>query len=354
MRTSLGLRVARVHLGHARRPAVTASAAAPLPCARIRPATPSPILARSSTRAAPTASQTKPPTPTQTQPEIVSSPTSRPTSPLPPSATLNPPASTRPPRLELPTRAPGSALITHLFHLGRAYTAFYKAGLGAIFANRRLLLSSTSAPPSRADVLLRERVRHDLSRLPAFGLLVLVCAELTPLVVLAVPRLTPLTCRIPRQADAIRRSAAARRAASFRALRAGHPPDEAALRRLAPGHVCRSLGLSSALWDVAGFDSPFAAGLARRAIARVAADDAMIRDGGGVEPLVDEEVALACDERGIDVLGESPDRLRSRLEDWLSKTVPSSDGDGDAAAKTSGQKEAEEKIEAMLLGLDNE
>ncbi|KAI1771008.1 hypothetical protein F4818DRAFT_430876 [Hypoxylon cercidicola] len=356
MHTPLGLRIARVpspFLSHVHRPAAPLLSALARAPAHIR-----------STRAASTASEAKSQPPLSAS-ELVSS-TPRLSSPLPASATLNPPASTRPPPLELPVRGPESSYLGHVFRLGKAYTAFYKAGLYAIFTNRRLLsrASTAAAPPSipssapaatfpsRADVLLRERVRHDLSRLPVFGLLVLVCGELTPLVVLVFPRLTPYTCRIPRQADALRRSSEARRAASFRALRAGHP-DEHALDQLAAGHACRSLGLTSVLWDKIGLDSPFAAPLARRAVARIVADDAMIRDGGGVGELVDEEVVLACEDRGMDVRGESVERLRSRLQEWLHKTASTSKGEGGAAVKMSAEKEANEKVMAMLLGLES-
>ncbi|KAI1759901.1 hypothetical protein GGR53DRAFT_470840 [Hypoxylon sp. FL1150] len=367
MHTTLGLRIARVHppiLRHTHRPAVTL---APL-SARAQATAKSTSASRVSSprRSASTAPQTKT-QPPKSASEIISS-SDHLSSPLPPSATLNPPASTRPPPLDLPTRDPKSSIFRHLFRLGKAYTNFYKTGLFAILTNRRLLASSTSARPkpsssldtdtfpSRADTLLRDRVRHDLSRLPVFALLVLVCGEFTPLVVLLFPRLAPYTCRIPRQVDKLRRSSASRRAASFRALRSGDP-DEQALKRLAPGHVCRSLGLTSAAWDRVGLDSPFAAAAAERAVARIAADDEMIREGGGLGAVVDEEVVLACENRGMDVRDQPVDRLRSRLQEWLRRTAPEGrgkgkgkgKGKGDAAAKDSARKEAEEKVQAMLL-----
>ncbi|KAI1407299.1 hypothetical protein F5Y13DRAFT_175247 [Hypoxylon sp. FL1857] len=312
-------------------------------------------------RAASTASQTK--AAPKSVSELVSS--SRPSAPIPASATLNPPASTRPPPLELPTRDPQSSLFSYLFRLGKAYTSFYKAGLRAIFVNRRLLSQSPSATPTpssstiaassfptRSDILLRARVRHDISRLPLFGLLVLLCGEFTPLIVLVFPRLTPYTCRIPKQSEAMRRTSEARRAASFRVLQHHLPSDDsAALGSVANGHICRSLGLASPLWDKIGFDAPFAGTLARRAVQRIAADDAMIREGGGVGALVDDEVVLACEDRGIDVLDKSVGELRNRLEEWLRKTAPKGHGGG-AAAKESAQREAEDKVRRMLLEPD--
>ncbi|KAI2607840.1 hypothetical protein GGR54DRAFT_403743 [Hypoxylon sp. NC1633] len=283
---------------------------------------------------------------------------------------LNPPASTRPPPLELPTRDPSSSIFKHLFRLGKAYTTFYKAGLGAILVNRRLAQSSsslsssipTSTFPTRADILLRARVRHDLSRLPLFGLLVLVCGEFTPLIVLVFPRLTPYTCRIPKQTDALRRSSEARRAASFRALRyklqhAGASAQKPVRDDMGSGHICRSLGLTSSAWDKLGLDGLSAATLARRAIREIAADDAMIRRSGGIGALVDDEVVLACEDRGIDVRDEPIDRLRASLEDWLRKTAPeglallSKKGDVDVATRESAQRDAEDKVKKLLLGL---
>ncbi|KAI0838483.1 hypothetical protein F5Y06DRAFT_268193 [Hypoxylon sp. FL0890] len=355
MNANTGLRIARVHSqfhrhgsGHYVLAPVFANRSPPKQLAPSR---------ASSRRAASTSSQTK--EAPKSVSELVSE---RPSSPLPASTTLNPPASTRPPPLELPTRDPQSSLFSHLFQLGKAYTTFYKSGLHAIFVNRRLLSQSPSAKPSssidaatfptRSDILLRARVRHDLSRLPIFGLLVFICGEFTPLIVIVFPRLTPYTCRIPKQSDALRRSSEARRAASFRALQHQLAPGDAAARdRVAAGHICRTLGLTSQFWDKIGLDGPFAGILARRAVQRIAADDTMIHEGGGVGALVDDEVVLACEDRGIDVLGKSVDELRSRLEEWVRKTAPESRG-GDAASKESAQKEVEDKVRGVLLGLD--
>ncbi|KAI1805826.1 hypothetical protein F4811DRAFT_201664 [Daldinia bambusicola] len=360
MPLNAGLRIARVHSPFLKSngPYTLVSLAATSPASKQWQ-----IISRSSPprRAASTASQAKE-APKSTS-EVVSS--EHLTSPLPPSVILNPPASTRPPPLDLPTQDPSSSVFKYFYHLGKAYTTFYKTGLGAIFTNRKLLIQSPTAsipwPPissetetatsttlTRSDVLLRRRVRHDLACLPVFGVLLLVCGELTPLVVLLFPRLTPLTCRIPKQADALRRGSEARRAASFRGLRYRPAPlraDDPA----ANGHICRALGLTYSLWDKVGLDSPFSATLARRAVDKIAADDAMIREGGGVEALVDEEVVLACEDRGIDVLGKPVDELRSQLGDWLRKTAPK----GVASEKSDeARKEATEKIRQALVSLD--
>ncbi len=302
--------------------------------------------------------------------------------------TLNPPASTRPPPLHLPTRdiitTSGTgdgpprrkrrSLVGYLYSLGKAYTTFYKEGIKAIFTNRRLLSassSSSSPTPTRAEVLLRARARHDLARLPVFAALLLVCGELTPFVVVAFPRLTPLTCRIPRQVEAMRRRAAERRAASFRSLPAAvlQPPrwpgeeegdedgmgaslERAMMRgRMVAGHVARALGLTSAWWDRVGLfglglgldGGPLARAAADRAVARLARDDAMIRAGGGVAAVEDEEVVLACEDRGMDVRGRDVAELRRRLGDWVRE---STGGDGGRRPRRPRRQQQQEGGEA--------
>lgn len=119
---------------------------------------------------------------------------------------LNPPASTRPPPLDVPARDLSTNLFVYLFRVGKAYTTFYKTGLKAILTNRRLSRNLPAANPTRADVLLYRRVRHDLQRLPLFAVILLVCGELTPFIILLFPSLSPYTCRIPAQVAAIVRT----------------------------------------------------------------------------------------------------------------------------------------------------
>lgn len=323
--------------------------------------------------------------------------TSSASEPSPLSDPLNPPASTRPPPLELPVRDPDTNLFTYLFRLGKAYTTFYKTGLKAVFTNRRLLrdLPDTTPPkiatsetsklgspegtavaatpesslsslnkaasPTRAVLLLRARVRHDTARLPLFGLVMLICGEFTPLVVVTFPNLTPYTCRIPTQTAVIRRKIEARRAASFRALSyvqsdgssngaafsSGGQEVSAALVQVADGHICRSLGLGGKLWDRMGFDVPFAKARAADAVRRIVQDDALIRKGEGVSALVDDEVVLACEERGMDTFEKDVDSLRRRLEAWIKKSAPSQTSNVEAALN-----ESSDKVTRLLLRLD--
>lgn len=331
-----------------RRAASTATGAKPK-----RKPTPSPSPSSSpSTKPNPTVPSRGPPAvPTPYDPKSPTGPPTTPRDPIPLAATLNPPASTRPPPLELPDPSQSQSKFGHYFSVGKAYMTFYKTGLKAIFTNRRLLASVAPPPgigdssrsntwPTRAVVHLRARTRHDLARLPVFALLLLVCGELTPLLVILFPKLTPLTCRIPRQVEALRRAAAARRDASFRVLatrRNRHQylaPEQAAEEeaRMAPGHIARSLGLTSQWWDRLGIDGPFARGRADHAVAFLVRDDAMIRaaaadaaagagggggGGGAVAAIEDEEVILACEDRGIDVQGVEVGALRKRLEAWV-------------------------------------
>ncbi|KAH8165286.1 hypothetical protein CIB48_g2998, partial [Xylaria polymorpha] len=225
----------------------------------------------------------------------------------------------------------------YLFRVGKAYTTFYKTGLKAILTNRRLSRNLPAANPTRADVLLYRRVRHDLQRLPLFAVILLVCGELTPFIILLFPSLSPYTCRIPAQVAAIKRSLQARRDASFRSLSYVDKADGAALTNVTDGHICRSLGLGSPLWDKIGFDVPWARRRGLGMAQWIAADDAMLRNGGGVRALVDDEVVLACDARGIDTLEKDVTSLRSRLEAWVAGSAPSEakKDDFEAAVKES-------------------
>lgn len=270
------------------------------------------------------------------------------------SSTLNPPATTRPPPLHVPSREPDSSLFKYLFSVGKTYLAFYKAALKAINTNRKLLKevsdnldapghlkgSDTKVSPTRAAILLRERTRHDLSRLPVFGLVLLVCGEFTPLVVLIFPKLTPYTCRIPKQIEKLRTKAQERREAARQNI--GHVTDSAALEKLSPGHIARALGLGSSIWDRAGIDPPFSARKAAAAVRRIVKDDNMIRDGGGVDGLEPAEVVLACEDRAMDVRSADVETLRAKLSDWVEKSTKAEGADGEAI------------VRKMLIGLESE
>ncbi|KAG5985823.1 hypothetical protein E4U43_005856 [Claviceps pusilla] len=255
---------------------------------------------------------------------------------------LNPPASTRPPFLDVPPRSTSSSTFQYLFQLGKGYVRFYKDGLKAVLANRRLLKEKLDKTPaddrpsiwkphyvpksfSRADWVLLWRVRHDMLRLPLFGLMLLVIGEFTALVVIYVDGVVPYTCRIPKQLYSGLEKAEQRRRLAFDELETRFPHGPLSPRlgpEVARKHVLRSLHLSGTMWDRLGFTPPGMWQIkGRLRMAFLEGDDMnLIEDGGpmGLEP---EELRIACAERGIDVLGRSETDLRSWLGDWLRLTA---------------------------------
>ena len=250
----------------------------------------------------------------------------------------NPPATTRPPPLELPERTPDTSTFSFLFATGKAYLSFYKTGLKNVFHNRQLLqaaaASSPGPPATRSHHQLQARARHDLRCLPVFGLLLLVCGEFTPFVVLAVPSLTPFTCRIPAQTTKMQRAAEARRQRSFADLAAAvqNSADAGAAHATAApatlsaavktGHLARTLGVVGSVWDRVGPWAPlwFSRRRVDAKLVFLARDDELLARAGGVGALEEAEVRLACAERGIDVLDRSAEELRRALGAWLRLT----------------------------------
>ncbi|ERT02758.1 hypothetical protein HMPREF1624_01060 [Sporothrix schenckii ATCC 58251] len=269
---------------------------------------------------------------------------------LTPSA-ANPPHTTRPPPLMLPERKPESSTFSHLLATGKAYLAFYKTGLRYLFANTKLVRGMNAnndtadavkaGHATRSDLLLRRRWGHDMRRLPLFGLLLLICGEFTPFVVLVFPHVVPYPCRIPKQVEQLQRKAESRRQHAFVAYGeetvASAPTAESTIRgRHATAArdvlISRSLGLIAPFWDRIGLVSGVP-GLAHRAVERhlafLAEDDALLRQAGGVLALEPEEVLLASADRGLDVVGQDEGRLRERLVRWLRLTQPqNNDVDG--------------------------
>jgi hypothetical protein len=167
-----------------------------------------------------------------------------------------------------------------------------------------------------------------------FALLFAICGEFTPLVVVFASPLVPWTCRIPKQVQVERRNRHERRRLSFHdtgeeRLRQGGEAAEwrlEALKREEVLHIGRCLALYGKTWDLLG-GFPVSA-LRRRVEKRMSylkADDQLIREGGGAGALNSEEAAVACEERGLDVLNgegkdKSPAELKQQLENWLKKT----------------------------------
>ncbi|KAB5518716.1 hypothetical protein GE09DRAFT_510373 [Coniochaeta sp. 2T2.1] len=258
------------------------------------------------------------------------------------SSTLNPPPTTRPPPLNLPTKTRTTSTFSHLFATGKAFLTFYKTGLRQIWTNTKLIrsLPTPSSPSSnstepRSLLLLRARNAHDLRRLPLFAVLLLICGEFTPFVVLLLPQIVPFTCRIPAQVRKLRSQAEERRAAARQEGRWRRESGMGAVDYTSRGEktaqlveevetpiVARILGLVGQGWDRIGW---VPSGLARRRVEGqwdfLVKDDEMIRrDKDGVRGLVDEEVELACLDRGIDTVGREVGELRRVLDRWLELT----------------------------------
>ncbi|KAK4124297.1 hypothetical protein N657DRAFT_644511 [Parathielavia appendiculata] len=277
--------------------------------------------------ASPNSGRQQPPTTT------TSSITTAPTHDLAPSA-ANPPPTTRPPPLDLPPGPPDAPKLSqpyfsYLLALGKAYLRFYKIGMKHIWTNTRLLYSTTStnsdllaarpAPSTRAHLQLRERVQHDLRRLPLFAAMLIVCGEFTPLVVLALPGAVPLPCRIPRQVEKLLAKVEARRAEGREELSgfAGTLDREVAgALRATTGPMAKVLGLSAPGW----MPKPVLGRMVDKRLGFLAEDDALLVQAGGAAALLPEEVRLACADRGINVLGRGDDELRGVLGRWLRLT----------------------------------
>jgi hypothetical protein len=82
--------------------------------------------------------------------------------------------------------------------------------------------------------------------------------------------------------------------------------------------LARALGVVGGGWDRIGWvPGPLAR---RRVTARwgfLVRDDEMLRRGDAVRGLVDEEVELACVDRGIDTVDRDVGELRGALRRWL-------------------------------------
>lgn len=259
-----------------------------------------------------------------------------------PTPSVNGPLSTLPAPLELPTREPNQPFFfKYAFTLGKAYANFYKTGVKNIYFNfiasrsvqnivdEKYKSSISSAVKggslSRSDFQLLIRSRHDVKRVPIFALVFLICGEFTPLVVIAISNVVPWTCRIPRQVDADRKKVEERRAISFRNLTMNLPPVGTGvqdLKRMQLLHINWSLGLSSSMWDYIGGRLPgLPNAILRRKVARrveyLELDDLLIKSDGGVKPMFEEELRMACVERGIDVMGRDVHMLQMHLNAWL-------------------------------------
>lgn len=290
------------------------------------------------------------------------------------SSAVNPPPTTRPPPLDLPTRGK-EAYPIYLYRTGRAYGTFYKDGLKSVWHNhkaasalkKRIAAALNArkpdlAPPvsasktwssfrdaavarrvvNRAEFQLLERNARDIGKLPFFALLVLLFGEWLPLIVPFIPSRVPGTCRIPKQVRGMREKSEARRKWSFRSGVAAEPGagqvavegdkwrmmDKANVREVLKSlgseqlmHLSCVLDQHSGIWDRVQLTPP--AGLIRRGVCSrvqyLALDDFLIVEAGGIKNLSSEELLIACEDRGIDVLGKPEEKLKSELQAWIKK-----------------------------------
>jgi hypothetical protein len=287
---------------------------------------------------------------------------------------LNPPPTTLPPPLDLPSRGEESYPV-YLYRTGRAYGTFYKDGLKNVWHNhkdasalkKRIVadlneckpdLASPASASSRWSQLRDEAVQRgvvrraefqqlqrnarDIGKLPFFGVLVLLFGEWLPLIVPFIPNRVPGTARIPKQVEGMRGKAEARRKMSFREGVAEPKAKQIAvvnggkwrmtdkgnvqgvLEGLTPAqlmHLSCVLNQHSGIWEKVRTMPP--AALLRRAVRErlqyLAQDDFLMIEAGGPGGLSSEEVVIACEERGIDVLGKAEERLREELQAWVKK-----------------------------------
>lgn len=137
--------------------------------------------------------------------------------------------STRPPPLNLPKAPhphawpykgnwkPGRWDFKYIFSLGKTYAAFYWAGVKQFYGNFKMMyrinnrLSGTSPNAAARYVTVAKRIsyddyemitrtRHDMWKCIPFLLVLAVCGEFTPLVIVALgPSVVPGPCVIPKQ-----------------------------------------------------------------------------------------------------------------------------------------------------------
>jgi len=250
---------------------------------------------------------------------------------------VNGPSTTLPAPITVPERAEGQSFFpSYALALGKAYLAFYKTGVKNIYTNFKLSrdiqhaidaqhalsfsAAVASASLSRSDLQLLVRNWHDIKRVPLFALVLMICGEFTPLVVIALSGVVPWTCRIPKQIESDRRKLEQRRSTSFRELTTVTPTQAGVehLEKTQLLHISRSLGLSSRLWDwVGGLPTALLRRNVSRRVDYLALDDGLIRQAGGIKDMDAEEVKMALVERGVDVLGKGEAQLKGDLNAWL-------------------------------------
>ncbi|KAL9079524.1 MAG: hypothetical protein Q9157_001582 [Trypethelium eluteriae] len=294
---------------------------------------------------------------------------------------LNPPDTTLPPDLHVATQSPNQSKLSYWYHVGRSYAIFYKTGVSNTWSNYKAARAirdrlshgpSSSSSLTRADRLLLRRSVYDMRRIPFFALLFLLVGEWLPLLVPFMPRVVPLTCRIPAQEDGMRKQQAEWRVGALQELERSAPGGERGGREwievlgemlhasasssgeqgqqpVRQGLVgkseeavpmCRVLGLYSPKFDWAVGSLPgfmargFLAGRLRQHLEFLRADDQELleaaRRAGGLEQvavvLSKEERVRACEDRGLDVFQQREEEVRGMLVRYLGSVARTSKG----------------------------
>lgn len=256
---------------------------------------------------------------------------------LPSTSLLNPPPSTRPPPFILPD-APAKRNLAYFYKLGKASLTFYKNGIKAIYANYKLRRSIRARLSkyarrmpriellkqgliSRAEYHLLQRTDADLSRAPLFALIFLVFSEYTPLVVVAFSGAVPRTLWIPKQVQRAREKQQKRRNAAKETWQ--RTPSSDSPRLLTDPEtvlgIGRMMGVYPAWWDRFLLWKPVGTVRSRvqRRLRETEVDDMAIERDGSVQELEEQELTLALEARGIDVLAKNEEELRENLTSWL-------------------------------------
>lgn len=246
---------------------------------------------------------------------------------------VNAPLTTLPTSLELPPRPSGGFNFSYLLDSGKVYFRFFKTGLVNVYHNykatRPLEQRANAANGSlmelaRAEQITRSefqhlmRTRHDVHRLPVFGLIFLIFAELSPFIIPFVPSAVPWTCRIPQQLERQRRKRKERKDASWKEilkmpLEQRLQATKKELKELSSKevwHITKVLGIEPRVLPF-GF---YARKRANKQTEYIEVDDILVQRGGGYRLLnPGEELVKAVEERGMEVTGLSEGELRDKL-----------------------------------------
>ncbi|KAG9593701.1 hypothetical protein KCU86_g7840, partial [Aureobasidium melanogenum] len=202
---------------------------------------------------------------------------------------------------------------------------------------------------TRTNFQLLMREQYDSRKLPPFALMVALFGEWLPLIVPFVPSAVPRTCRIPKQIEDMRKGVEERRKKSFRqGLKTPKPAeenDEAMPTSMAGGkkalprlymsmrtaqhivklgkqesmHVSRVLGIGGRLFDSMGVQHPLFPVKLMRHLGYLHIDDELLLQDWVLSHLTlsTEETRIACEERGIDVVGRGESEMKEDLSKWL-------------------------------------